>query len=471
LLNVLRGKMIVSIIVRVLCILHLLPFSQGKQVVFGKYYWKDKVTGATDNTDNSYFVYKPPVNIAAPAQPRGFPVVFQAYGTFWTRPGNKPEGPFKKANPAVALYNSWGIAFVSTGYRGTSSKYWYDEAGTTKREELINVDAEGRLSLDSTGLTMGDYKVRATALELVTKCIYDVVQSLEKLISNAGLHGIDINRIFFTSSSAGSVEVNYLTWVYHKWNKERYTPLGMAMLNPQFDLPMMTVNEHVMNQWIEHSDAGPNTLASELWQATSCMDMIGNMHCEPVLHRELDGTPETCNRTFHTEALQRYCAAPPYGSSPQFPTIGEVAQTQRYEVSAGMKKLWYTSQNMLDYHPVLPGGKLFNLYTASDQNGVFHGSAFLYGEMAARIGIDYTAYYLPQPGLRKTAVPSYAAQPEVNFQTFLVRSTIDWISLKPPRMGPFSPEEHLLFVCHVFGLQCGTEMAASRLLRDSIILQ
>merc|ERR1719162_205546 len=185
------------------------------------------------------------------------------------------------------------------------------------------------------------------------------------------------------------------------------------------------------------------------------------MHCETsVLHSMLDGTPEICNKTFHEEALHRYCSDGGFSA-----TAAQVAQTQRFEVSPGMKKLWYTSQNMLDYHPVLPGGKLFNMYTASDQNGVFHGSAFLYGERAAEIGIDYTAWYLPQPGLRKTTVPTYAAQPEVSFpfleSHFLVRSTVNWMTqpVKPQGLGPFSPEEHLQYVCFVFGMQCGPEMS------------
>merc|ERR1719502_1544860 len=104
-------------------------------------------------------------------------------------------------------------------------------------EELIHVTPAGTLYLDQTGKTMADYKAKFCWMELLTKAIYDVVQGLEHLIEHADQFGLDMHRIVFFSSSAGSAEVNYLTWVYHSMpaNAARFTPVGMMLIDPQLD--------------------------------------------------------------------------------------------------------------------------------------------------------------------------------------------------------------------------------------------
>merc|ERR1712070_1109729 len=73
----------------------------------------------------------------------------------------------------------------------------------------------------------------------------------------------------------------------------------------------------------------------------------------------------------------------------------------------GMEKLWYTSQNMRA-HPIKP----FYLHVSSENHGLVHGSmhAFSYAELAEDLGLNYTAYYLDQPGRRNTAVSAFAAR-------------------------------------------------------------
>ena len=92
--------------------------------------------------------------------------------------------------------------------------------------------------LDVSGNRMSDYRVQVSSEELITKSVFDSVQSLEHLIAHAEEFNVDVHRIILLGSSAGTAEINYLAWVHHQWNVARFTPLGMVLANPQFDLPV-----------------------------------------------------------------------------------------------------------------------------------------------------------------------------------------------------------------------------------------
>merc|ERR1712070_646934 len=125
----------------------------------------------------------------------------------------------------------------------------------------------------------------------------------------------------------------------------------------------------------------------------------------------------------------------------------------------GMEKLWYTSQNMRA-HPIKP----FYLHVSSENHGLVHGSmhAFSYAELAEDLGLNYTAYYLDQPGRRNTAVSAFAARLQSSkHECKVVHEPVKYVSsfhwgsvLKSRGWGCYQSTvgEHLDFIAYAFGL-------------------
>lgn len=435
----------------------LLAVDSHQAIVYGKYYQGK----AKDFTDNSYYLYGPGAPAGTtPSVKR--PVIIQLPGRAWLHFAM----PFKEVTPAIAEYNSKGIAYVSMGYRAIDIRYWYDSSGDAKMEELIHVSPEGKLHLDTTGKTMADYKPQFCYLELVMKAMYDAVQGLEHLIAHAEQYMLDVHRIVFFSSSAGTAEVNYLTWVYHSMHVGRFTPIGMMLENPMYDLPMSCATKPWYENWLTHSNL---KRVSELLvgHESQCDWLLGNFRCaassEAFIGNHLVTLPESmslitqgeiCNSTWNSEALKTCALLDSL-------TIAEAANMRNIEVSPGMQRLWSTSKNMLLHQP-----KPFHLYTFSyaRQRSLVHSGLYglLFAENAKRAGMNYTVYYADFMGM--IAHKGSGKTRHVHGIKYNYRSSSNWqveviaqdkaSGLKPRELVPNSLAEHSAFLCYIAGLAC-----------------
>jgi len=356
----------------------------GVQVVYGKY-----ASGDGDQTDNSYWIFKDPAlrdpNVT-------LPIVIQFH------PGGFYSGaPWKVENKEIKEYVSKGFAVLSVGYRLVTEKYFYQSrGGENKTEELIHVSKDGKLSLDSEGKTMEDYKVRVGKQEFITKYLYDSTQMMEHLIDNAEQFGLDINRIVFTGESSGGAGMQYLTWVYHQWNQGRFTPVGMVYHNAQLNIP---VHNMLGKTWGLFADTlGPQTRLGDVVSQRACPNVVGNDLCGSALGNLSDY--DLCNEEWNKRALKEFCGE----ALESGVTLGEMQKRQVWpkedeDLGKGMEKLWYSSENMQHHKPSEP----FYIYAANSMNGssatdVAHHSIFAlnfakFAEMGKHGGHQYTVYY------------------------------------------------------------------------------
>jgi len=353
----------------------------GVQVAYGKYQSEDG-----DQTDNSFYLFKDPAHKKGD---EALPIIIHFHhGSFFS------GEPWRTENSEIKSYLSKGFAVVSVGYRQVTEKYFYESAdGENRTEELIHVDKNGNLSLDVTGKTMDDYKVRIGKQEFITKYLYDATQMIENLIENADRFGLDVGRIVFAGESTGGAGMQYLTWVYHQWNVGRYTPVGMVYQNAQLNYPVQNMLDGAWDLFVE--TMGPDVKLSDVVSQEACPVVIGNHICGSPLGESSDY--ELCNHVWNKKALKRFC-----GAALASATLGEVKKQHKWpktDKDVGMEKLWYSSENMQKHLPHDP----FYIYVANSMNGtaavdVAHHSIFAlnfakYAEMNKQGGIQYTAYY------------------------------------------------------------------------------
>jgi hypothetical protein len=339
-------------------------------------------------------------------------------------------------------------------------------------EELIHVSPKGQLHLDRKGKTMSSYKIRRSWLELIVKGVYDTVQALENVIAHADAMSIDVHRIVFFGSSAGSAEVNYLTWVYHQWNIDRFTPLGMILETPQLELPTMASLDQVWKLWVDHTI--PGTKISQLMDVNFCRWFVGSSKCDQAYDAAAIQNPaqhlksqDMCNSTWTTSADEQYC-------SEKFPsaTLEEVYASQKWvasdpDVGSGLPKLWYTSSNMLAYQP-----QPFYLYVSSQADMFDHSPmyALAYAEVAAKVGIHYITYYSEFPGMlpseqRPLGKPKAFSQ---GANRIFYHSSMPWRGAhqEVDRSVVDSLDEHLIFVCTAVGVQGCTPAGLLHVVHD-----
>ena len=242
-------------------------FTTPQKLTYGKYY------GRANSDINAYYLYSP---AAATNKTTLLPAIIHIHGGGFTG-----GGASSSSNAAIEAAVGNGIAYISVNYRLVATKYYYKEAAhrmVEKEEELIHVDADGRLALDTTGKVIGDYQIRRGRQEYNTKCSYDAVQMIEHLIANAADLGIDVHRLSFTGSSAGGGEIHYLTWVYHQWRGAAYTPVGMVYTMAQLDYPVQNMMDRTWGLWGD--DVGNGTALSTVLAFNDCGMILGNPWCD-----------------------------------------------------------------------------------------------------------------------------------------------------------------------------------------------
>jgi len=132
-----------------------------------------------------------------------------------------------------------GYAVVSVDYRVVTTDFFYNDAsGHRRAEELIEVDADGRMALATDGRVMRDWAILGSRVEHATKCVFDVVVAMDYLVDNAELLGLDTEQVNFKATSAGSMAVNYLLWSYPLLSPGRYRPRAAMLKIAQFDYPI-----------------------------------------------------------------------------------------------------------------------------------------------------------------------------------------------------------------------------------------
>eukprot|EP00947_MAST-08B_sp_MAST-8B-sp1_P000645 g645.t1 len=436
---------------------------------YGKYYAKNPRTGQKDTSDQMFWLFRP-ASSSSDSPAAKLPVVVEFHGGGFTG-GSATKTPNAMISSAVAN----GIAWISVNYRLVATKYYYGgaaDAGTdadadaAKVEELIHVDASGRLTLDTTGKTMDDYEVRRGRTEFNTKCSFDAAQFIEYLIAHADALGIDVHRIATTGGSAGGGEIHYLTWVYHQLaGVGRYTPRGMVYTMAQLDYPVQNILDRVWSLWVD--DVGADVKLSTILSYGDCGMIIGNPWCaEPGLSQ---AQYSLCNATWQAESMGRFCATE---AAFDRATLGEVMEAQVWPrddpaVGAGMEKLWYNSLNMQRHQPSKP----FYLYVANRLNStagmnVVHNALYArnYARFAEEAGVQYTVYYTDyeamtknDTGTQRFAVPDSGGHGGGGGGTVVwnYRSSHDWIDRPGVKNATAraSSEEQLLYFCLALGVE------------------
>lgn len=361
---------------------------EGEQIVYGKYRRLDG-----DQMDNSYYLFKNPAHLVVNGP---LPVIihFQAGGFL-------AGEPWTQENDEIKAFLTKGFAVVSVGARVVTTKYIFESKDTrvsqgNKTEELIHIAKDGKLSLDSSGRTMEDYKVRVGKQELITKFLYDATQMIEHLIDNAEDMGLDVNRIVFAGESLGGAAIQYLTWVYHKWNVERYTPRGMVYHNAQLNYPVENMLGETWDLFLE--TMGPKVKLADIVSAEACPTIIGNSMCGTETS-EVVSDYNLCNEEWNEKTMDQFC-----GDEMKSKTLEQVRSHQVWpredkEVGRGMEKLWYASENMQQHKPSDP----FFIYVANSMNGtgiediskhsVYALNFAKFAEMGEHGGHQYTVYY------------------------------------------------------------------------------
>eukprot|EP00413_Alexandrium_margalefii_P045770 CAMPEP_0204597298 /NCGR_PEP_ID=MMETSP0661-20131031/53726_1 /ASSEMBLY_ACC=CAM_ASM_000606 /TAXON_ID=109239 /ORGANISM="Alexandrium margalefi, Strain AMGDE01CS-322" /LENGTH=475 /DNA_ID=CAMNT_0051607979 /DNA_START=61 /DNA_END=1488 /DNA_ORIENTATION=- len=428
------------------------PAVVTRSYVYGKYYSQASTLGSGyPQSANTYYVFTPEGH--NPSRDIALPFVLEFHGGGFTG-GSATRTP----NTPIAAAVANGMAWISVDYRLVATKYYY---GDDKQvEELIHVDAEGRLTLDTAGKTMDDYIVRRGRQEFNTKCSYDAAQALEHIIEHATELGVDVHRIATTGSSAGGGEIHYLTWVYHSFpgNAARYTPVGMVYTMAQLDYPVQNMLDHVWGLWAD--DVGADTKLSAILDFADCGMIVGNPWCPWV---KSDSDYNLCNATYNAAAMARFCASEQKFNAA---TIGDARDELVWprddpEVGLGMEMLWYNSVTMQKHQPK----PSFYLYISNSLNATYgmsvvHNALYArnYARFAEKAGINYTVYYTDYQAM------TTADAGELRFEqlnrarsgtiVYNYRSSHSWIDTPGVQAFPRGlKQEQTLYFCFVFGIK------------------
>ena len=278
--------------------------------------WCDKSCGYCTNSSvsqapNTAYLFTP----ETPAGSK-VPVVIQIHGGGFTGGSANTQ-----RTAEIDAITSAGIAYVSVNYRLVATRYYY--GNDKKLEELIHVDHEGRLTLDTTGKTADQYQIRRGRTEYNTKCSYDAARMIDYLVEHAEELGLDMHRVSFTGGSAGGGEIHYLTWVYHQWNTDKYTPRGMVYTMAQLDYPVQNMMDRVWSLWT--ADVGQSLKLNQILDYTDCGMIIGNPWCvSPGVNQS---EYNLCNMSWQKESMARFCTN---RESFDKATLGEVQVAQRW---------------------------------------------------------------------------------------------------------------------------------------------
>jgi hypothetical protein len=282
----------------------------GVQVEYGKYASED---GAT--IDNSYFLFKDPAHKKGD---EALPIIIHFHGG-----GFFMGEPWKQENKEIRDYLRKGFAVVSVGYRLVSQKYFYkSDGGEQKVEELIHIAPDGGLELNVVGRTMDDYKVRVGKQEFITKVLFDAAAMIEHLAEEAESLGLDPHRIVFVGESSGGAAIQYLTWVYHKLNKDLFTPRGMILTDAQLDYPVDNMLGQTWDLFVE--TMGAQVKLGDVVSQEACPIVVGNHMCDSKLGQATDY--DLCNEAWNKKSMEAFC-----GESLHSATLGEVRKSQLWK--------------------------------------------------------------------------------------------------------------------------------------------
>merc|ERR1719408_847121 len=158
-------------------------------------------------------------------------------------------------------------------------------------------------------------------MEFITKYLFDATQMLENLISNADEYSLDVHRVVFIGESSGGAAIQYLTWVYHKLNAERYTPRGIVFHNAQLNYP---VTNMLGETWDLFSETmGPQVKLSDVVSEEACPTVVGNPMCNSIVGNTSDYN--LCNEEWNARSLKEFC-----GEARKTATLGQARARQEW---------------------------------------------------------------------------------------------------------------------------------------------
>lgn len=216
------------------------PGVTTSQIVFGKYYSLTPFDGAREYRHSTMFLHYPTDALGSDGVPAArLPFIFEIHG------GGFTWGSATEVGTAFRKYTQAGFAVISLDYRVVTTDYFYNDAwGNRRAEELIEIDADGRMSLATDGRVMKDWAILGSRTEHATKCVFDAVVAMDHLVDNAELLGLDTERVSFQTVSAGSMAANYLIWSYPFLRPGRYAPRAAVFRIAQFDYPVQVRLSH-----------------------------------------------------------------------------------------------------------------------------------------------------------------------------------------------------------------------------------
>jgi len=236
---------------------------------------------------------------------------------------------------------------------------------------------------------------------------------------------------------------------------------------PQFNLPSFgstldVGGKGVWKDFLDHMQDGI-TLADVVLvpDATPFSWCKFAIECPTYLH-------VPCNAAFNLLTHNRYCSSEAVFNAT---TVEQIRQTQKWDESfpefgPGLAKLWLTGKNMLQHTP-----KPYHIFVQVDpfMQNFMHHQMFIqqYVEHADKVGIDYTAFYMPYKGMlsdlpelshvkEKELLSSGHTGSDGKPMSFHYVSSTGWRNAMPA-MKAMDPADvtgpHMPFICFVTGVE------------------
>lgn len=420
-------------------------------VRYGKYWSINPQTNQTSWAASTHYVFLPGGGNGS------LPLVVEYHGGGFT--GGSASS---RVTAQIESFLSNGIAYASMDYRLVATKYYYGEGADRREEEFIHAGADGRLTLDTTGKVLSDYKVRVGRQEFNTKCSFDAAAGFSDLLDRAPGFGIDVHRIGLTGSSAGGGEIHYLSWVWRGLdaNWRRFTPLAMVYTMAQLDYPVQNILDRVWGIWAD--DVGNETKLDLILRPdeNDCAMIVGNPWCASSTGAQTD----LCNRSWHDASMARFCGAG--GERMGSTTLRELRENQVWpletEHDRGIARLWNNAENIAAFRarPDVPRSR-FWLYVYNPLNGttgmqVVHNALYArrYAAVAEAAGLEFVSYYPDYAEMRASDRASERLR--LHDGTVLnLRESFDWRGAAGVNLSvPASAEEQTLFFCLALGVEC-----------------
>jgi len=430
----------------------------GEKHVYGKYF-----ASTGDDMDNSLYVWR--ADNALPVSPA---VVYYHPGGF------VGMQPYIESNDVINSWTRAGFVYISVGYRLTPTRYYYNDTdGSQKLEEFVNLLPDGDVQLNQDGKTMADWKVYAGRQDVITKCMYDAKMSMNWIVENQELLGIDPMRLVFQTGSAGTGISNYLTYTYQRLFPGRIHTAALIYSSAQLNYPVEGILAQTQTLIANTMALGWDTPLSDFIEKSSCYQELCNVACPdtPVTGKRADWQYDLCNTSWNRHRMATYCDSDgfktktlgdlyrdeiPYPEIPWRQWGQDEAASAQHERIGDL--LWTISNRMKDF----PHGADF-IYVANPMNGTstmdlphMPSWARSYADLCKEIGCKYTVYYPDYTGMKPPPSDSEVVFSNSHSMKWNYEGNFDWRHRLSDAVDVQSQNEQVLFGCFAVGMECHT---------------